>query len=135
MNLVLGYIDTPEGNAALERAIEESRLRNAHLIVIHSAKSDRDRTADDVAVERDHLTAVSDRLAAEGVPHTVRDLVRGRTATADIVTEARESEAALIIIGLRRRSPTGKFLLGSNAQDILLEAPCPVLAVHSDEIP
>lgn len=37
--------------------------------------------------------------------------------------------ADLIIIGLRRRSPLGKVLLGSNAQDILLDAPCPVLAV------
>ena len=45
MNIVLGYIDTPEGRAALDRAVQEARLRNAHLIVVHSARSDRDRTA------------------------------------------------------------------------------------------
>ena len=38
--------------------------------------------------------------------------------------------AILIVVGYRRRSPAGKFLLGSDAQQILLEAPCPVLAVR-----
>lgn len=47
----------------------------------------------------------------------------------DLISVADQRNAQVIVIGLRRRSPVGKLILGSNAQRILLDAPCPVLAV------
>ena len=38
--------------------------------------------------------------------------------------------ADLLVIGLRRRTPVGKLVLGSDARDILLQSPVPVLGVH-----
>lgn len=38
----------------------------------------------------------------------------------------------LIIVGGRKRSPTGKAVFGSTAQEIMLKAPCPVTFVRAD---
>ena len=45
---------------------------------------------------------------------------------------AREVDASLIVIGLRHRTQVGKFILGSHAQRILMQADRPVLAVKAD---
>lgn len=42
---------------------------------------------------------------------------------------AEEFDADLLVIGYRRRTTTGKALLGSHASKILLGAKCPVLAI------
>ena len=60
-----------------------------------------------------------------------RQLVRGNEPSEEIVEVAEEVGAELIVIGMRRRSAVGKFLMGSTAQRILLDAHCPVLAVKA----
>ena len=35
--IVVGYSSKPEGRAALARALEEARLRNAELAVVHTS--------------------------------------------------------------------------------------------------
>ena len=44
---------------------------------------------------------------------------------------ASKVDADLIVIGLRKRSQVGKLVMGSNAQEILMAAACPVLAVKA----
>ena len=129
MKIVVGYIRTAEGRAALDAAIAEARLRDGSLLVVHSAKGgSRDEAAQMVAY-RDDLEAVRARLANEGVVAEIHELVRGNTPADDLIAVAESAGAGLIVIGLRRRSPVGKVVLGSNAQDLLLRASCPVLAV------
>ena len=52
--------------------------------------------------------------------------------TDEFIDIADEIDASLIVIGLRRRSQVGKFILGSHSQRILLQADRPVLAVKAD---
>jgi nucleotide-binding universal stress UspA family protein len=50
-----------------------------------------------------------------------------------IVTYADEVDARYVVIGGRRRSPTGKALFGSVTQRVMLSASVPVLNVPLDE--
>lgn len=131
--IVVGYVPKPEGRAALRRAAEEARLRGARLVVINSARGGRDFEPDDAAESDAELDEVRAQLRQAGVPGDVRQLVRGADVADDLIAVAEEQAADFIVIGLRRRSPVGKLILGSNAQRILLDAPCPVLCVKADE--
>jgi nucleotide-binding universal stress UspA family protein len=126
--IVVGFIRTAEGEAAVDAAVEEVRRRGGRLVVVHSAKGG-DQDAETVVADRDALEALEGRLRGDGVDVAVRDFARGNDPADDLIDVAHAEQAALIVIGLRRRSPVGKLLLGSNAQQILLRADCPVLAV------
>ena len=131
--IVVGYVPKPEGKAALRRAAEEARLRNARLVVVNSHRGGREFDTDDAIESEAQLEEVRAELRDAGVEHEVRQLVRGMDPADDLVNVATEVNAEFIVIGLRRRSPVGKLILGSNAQRVLLDAPCPVLAVKSGE--
>ena len=131
--IVVGYVPKPEGRAALRRAAEEARLRDARLVVVNSHRGGREFDREDAIDSEEQLEEVRRELRAAGVEHEVRQLVRGMDPADDLVNVAAEVDAEFIVIGLRRRSPVGKLILGSNAQRVLLDAPCPVLAVKADE--
>jgi nucleotide-binding universal stress UspA family protein len=131
--IVVGYVPRPEGRAALRRAAEEARLRGCRLVVVNSHKGGRGLEADDAIAYEQELDDVRSSLADAGLAHEVRQLVRGQEPAEDLVAVAEETGADFVVIGLRRRTPVGKLVLGSNAQRILLDAPCPVLAVKADE--
>ena len=130
--VVVGYVPTAEGRAALRTAADECRLRNARLIVINSNRGGKDLDSVEAARYEQELTAVRGERDAAGVANEVRQLVRGLEPAEDLIAVAEEVAADFIVIGLRRRTPVGKLILGSNAQRILLDAPCPVLAVKAE---
>jgi nucleotide-binding universal stress UspA family protein len=132
-SIVVGYVPKPEGQAALRRAADEARLRNCRLVVINSHRGGREFEASDAIQSESELEAVRKQLGEAGVEHEVRQLVRGLDPAEDLINVAEEVDAELIVIGLRRRSPVGKLILGSNAQRVLLDAACPVLAVKAGE--
>jgi nucleotide-binding universal stress UspA family protein len=133
MPIVVGYVPRAEGRAALRRAAEEARLRGTKLIVINSNRGGRDLDDEDAVRHERELDEVREQLDQDGIEHEVRQLVRGLEPAEDLIAVAAEVGADFIVIGLRRRTPVGKLILGSNAQRVLLEAPCPVLAVKAEE--
>ena len=129
MSIVVGYVPTPEGRAALRRAAAEATLRRTRLVVVNSQHGGRSWDPEESVRFEDDLARVRGELEREGVDHEVRTLVRGKDPADDLVEVATTEDADMIVIGLRRRSQVGKLLLGSNAQQILMRSYVPVLAV------
>ena len=131
MSIIVGYVPTPEGEAALERAITEARRNNALLVVINSSRGDA--TVDRRYAQGDKIAGIEARLEKEGIEHRILQPVRGNDAASEVLQAAEEHRADLIVIGLRKRTPVGKLIMGSTAQQILLEADCPILAVKAGQ--
>jgi len=129
MTIVVGYVPTPEGDAALRAAVDESRLRDQPLHVVNSSRGDA--LSDPRFASSDALDQVRAQLDGAGVVYEIDQQVRGHEASDEVVSAAERVNASLIVIGLRRRTATGKLITGSQAQRILLDANCPVLAVKA----
>jgi len=129
--VVVGYVPKPEGDAALSKAIDEAKLRGTKLVVVNSHRGGQEFDGDAARKAEQDMDAVRARLDEAGVSYDLRQLVRGFEPAEDLISIAEANHAELLVIGLRRRSPVGKLILGSNAQRVLLDAPCPVLAVKA----
>ena len=147
MTIVVAYQETPEGRGALGHALAEARLRRSELVVLTAPA----RTGGAPVTRLPEVTVP--RLGSTGpdpepdpapatapepgvgstVPVHVRTAVRPDHLADELLDLAGELDAELIVIGLRRRSPVGKLLLGSAAQDVLLNATVPVLAVRQPD--
>jgi nucleotide-binding universal stress UspA family protein len=98
-------------------------------MVINSSRGDA--LADPGFAQQADLDWAAATLAEAGVRFTIRQEVRGREASEEVLDVLREVDADLCVIGIRRRTAVGKMLLGSNAHRILMDAPCQVLAVKA----
>lgn len=131
--VVVGFVPTPEGQAAVRRASDEARLRQLPLVVVMSRRGGREDRAYDATEDQEALDQVRAQLTQDGVEPDIRHLVRGREPAEDLLDVVNEVGASLLVIGMRHRTPIGKLLIGSNAQRILLEAEVPVLSVKASE--
>lgn len=132
MSIVVGYVPTAEGRAALRASAEEAKLRGTRLVVVSSQHGGRQHDAQEARRFEEALATITRALDEIGVESEVRTLGRGKEPSEDLLSVAAECDARLIVIGLRRRSPVGKLILGSNAQELLLKSTCPVLAVKAE---
>lgn len=127
MIILVGYIPTPEGMAALDYAVEHAKSSGSKLTVLNTGR-DGDY-ADPVFATSQDIDALDAELAQAGVEHDVVRPTDGLGAAESLLAVAGEISADLIVIGVRRRSPVGKLITGSTAQAVLLGADCPVVAV------
>ena len=138
MSIVVGFIDTPEGYAALKHGIEEATLRGARLIVVNSKVGGSHEETEEYTRIEEISERLEEQLKSSGIDYEFHEYVRGNTPADDIKQAVVDLKADMIVIGLRDRSKAAQVLLGSNTLDILRNTSVPVLCAKptsSEEAP
>lgn len=124
MTVLVAYNESPQGEAALRAAVAEAIRRRQELSVLV-------------------LTPQVDTTVPATLAHLL-DTVRGtvdiapityrtaQTEVAEAIVDRAESIAAdLVVVGSRKHSTVGTFLVGATTQQVLLDSPAPVLVVKA----
>jgi len=129
MTILVAYVPRPEGQAALDKGIEIAQRRNERLVVVNASPGGKKEDASFADVQ--DFERVQELLENTGLDAEVKQFVRGKNAVEEIEALVESLPASLLVIGMRKRSPVGKLIMGSVAQELLLSVSCPVLAVKS----
>jgi nucleotide-binding universal stress UspA family protein len=130
MNILVGYDGSNAAKDALKLAKNYAKAFDAKIIVVKSVTSHHPLDpgifqAADEKLERE----IQNQLNGDITSYETRLLVSSRSSGENLVWFAAQSNVSEIIIGVRKRSKVGKFLLGSTAQYVILHAPCPVVSI------
>ncbi|WP_125776851.1 universal stress protein [Antribacter gilvus] len=125
MTVLVAYNASPQGEAALRAAVAEAGRRKQELAVLVLTPQ-----VAGAAVPAD-LAHLLDTVP-NGVPvQPVAYRTESQDVADAILDEAERLAADLVVIGSRKHSTVGTFLIGSTTQQVLLDSPAPVLVVKA----
>lgn len=131
MKFLVGYNGSDVAKAALSLARIHAEVSGAEVFVITSMGGGTGENPKEISKAEQDLIFAEKYLKEKGITCETHQLARGRSPGEDIVSFAKENEVNQIFVGVEKRSRTQKIILGSNAQYIILKAPCPVVSVNS----
>ena len=129
MKIMVGYDGTDVSKRGLELAIEHAKAFDGNVFIVTALTQSSDLELKDIEMAerllRDaELTCTEQKIQSE--KHLlVNDLEPGES----LVQFSKDNKIDEIIVGVRRTSKVGKFLFGSTAQYVILEAQCPVATI------
>jgi len=143
--LAVGPNDASRIEELARTVIDIAGPAGANVVIAHVFTDDEYETAvdrlefeavaeadpDDVADRHTTVRELEEQLVEAGIESTVRGAVGDHGD--EIVALAEDIDADLIVVGGRKRSPTGKAVFGSTAQEVMLSSPCPVTFVRGDD--
>jgi len=129
MKILVGY----DGSKAAENALEVARTHattfDAEVIIVTSLEQGPNLQKEDIEKAESELEYLRTPFNIDDIACETMVSVSYLSHGEDLVQLSIDNRIDEIIIGVRKRSKVGKLLLGSTAQYVILNAPCPVLSV------
>ncbi len=144
-SILIGVADDEIADQVIHTAVSLAGALNAKLALVHvvdlsvagaaaaaplEAGAGPIATQEIVEAQEQSGQVFLDRIAAEFPGGAVETLLREGAPASDIVAAAQDWQADLIVVGTHGRGGLGRLVLGSVAESVLRDAPCPVLVVR-----
>jgi nucleotide-binding universal stress UspA family protein len=130
MKFLAGYSGSPLDERVLKQAQKHANVFNADVYIVTSLEQSS-------ALEKVEIDKAEGELEYLRTPFNIDDIncetfvsVNYLSAGEDLVQFAKDNDIDMMFIGIKKTSKVGKLVFGSTAQYILLNAPCPVVAVR-----
>jgi nucleotide-binding universal stress UspA family protein len=131
--VVAGADDGPDGRRVIEAAASSMANRvGGELHIVHLSRGSLARSQATLALLEHGRTSL-DGVAGgvhEATACGVAVHIRSGIPWHEIVDEARRRTADLIVVGTHGRTGAARMLMGSQGEQVLRHAPCPVLVVR-----
>jgi nucleotide-binding universal stress UspA family protein len=129
MKILVGYDGSNAAKDALALARKHAKAFDAEIEVVTSLVGGTATEAVEVQQAQEELDYAEETCKKDNIACKTHLLIKGLSPGEDLVQFAQEKKIDQIVIGVKRRSKMGKLLFGSNAQYVILNAPCPVVTV------
>jgi nucleotide-binding universal stress UspA family protein len=142
--VAVGPDDDDRAEALAEAVVEVAEPTGADVVIAHVFTDsefanatkrldfeDDAASPDEVARRHQTVRTMTELFDGAGISYSIRGEV-GEHAE-QIINIAEKVGADRVVVGGRKRSPTGKAVFGSVAQAVMLDAPCPVTFVRGEE--
>jgi nucleotide-binding universal stress UspA family protein len=129
MKILMGYDGSEEARDALDIIKRYARILSAEAFILTVVEGGPHAVREIYQKAEADLTYAKDTIRGAGIRCEAILSAQGLEPGEELVQFAKQNAIDLIVIGIQKRSKVGKLVFGSNAQYVILEAPCPVLTV------
>ena len=130
MKMLVAYDGSNSALNALKTAVSYAKVFHATICLVASLYGEKEDSKEKIEQVEEQLKKAEALVKKEGIPCEGHLLIRTMVPGEGILRFGEEHRVDQIYIGIKHRSKVGKLLFGSNAQHVILNAPCPVVSVR-----
>jgi len=130
MKILVGYDELDVDKKALVLSQKYATAFKADILIMTSLEQGPTLQKDDIEEVEDRLEKLKRPFNKDNINCETAVSVNYLSPGEDLVQFAKDNGVELIFIGIKKTSKVGKLMFGSTAQYVLLNAPCPVVAVR-----